>query len=264
MKQARVKYDKIIATMYFKDKIYLRKPQYFLIFLYGLLSKPLDDRSPIIKKLVEKGFSIICPEYIGTFSSYGKCNFKNSIDTVLQTIKFLKKGKAKNLWSGDKFIWKTKEIVLIGGSYGGSIALVAAARSEVRNIVAAAPVIDWKEHFKQKKYNLYGIIKRGFGNVWRINKKYWKKFVEGKLNLSPIEYIRFLKDKNILLIHGKKDRVVSINKTNEFYEMLKKGGGNHKKIVLTNEGHVELKIFENSRILGSFLLWLKNNSSGVN
>lgn len=272
---ARVRYGKILTMIYFKGhngQWYFdsNKPQRFLVFLYGLPSHPFDEHTPMVKKFLKEDFIIVCPEYIGTFSSYGECNLQNSIDTALQTIKFLKKGRGKNLWDLTEFQWRVKDITLIGGSYGGSVALVAGAKSkDIKNIVAISSPIDWKTHSrmleeKEDIYELYNIVRRGFENVWRISSKEdWDKFAKGELDMNPIDYIDSLKNKNVLIIHGAKDQVVNVKRAHELYEKLKNGKGKCKKIILPKEKHIGLRIFEKPKIFDQFVSWLEDLKSNV-
>jgi len=109
----KVRYGKILAVLYFSGKMKIIllifiSLQRFLVFCYGLPGKPLDENSQIVKKFLEKNFIIVCPEYIGTFSSYGRFCVKGVVETILETIKFLKKGEAIELWNLKKFAGELK------------------------------------------------------------------------------------------------------------------------------------------------------------
>lgn len=267
----KVRYGKILSMIYFMR----RSSSYFpdsnkgyriLIFCYGIPGRPLDETSPVIKNFLKekKDCLVVCPEYIGTHSSYGKFTIKNAIKTIIKTIKFIKKGETRELWSQRSFSWKVKNISLIGGSFGGSIALVAGAKSDdVRNIIAIAAPIDWNTHAKipgeeEDLENLYNVIKRGWKNLWRIrDKKDWKSFVSGKLGINPIEYVKNLKSKNVLLIHGKQDRIVSPERSKLLLSELQKRKGNCKLIFTEDKGHFGIQILTDKNLIKRVINFLE-------
>ena len=269
VKICKVRYGKILANLYFpgpRRKYYLnsKTPKRFLVFCYGLPGKPLDENSETVKKFLKNDFVVVCPEYIGTFSSYGKFYIENTIETVLKTIKFIRKGEARELWSMQRCHWKTKDITLIGGSFGGSVALVAGAKSRgVKNIIAISSPIDWREHSKSKKEEnleeLYSIIKRGWENIWRIaSKKNWQKFVSGKLDMNPVDYIKELRNKNIMLIHSQNDKVVSVQRSITLFQQLKEGRGKSELLILKNERHCSNNILAKEKVFKETSLFLKS------
>jgi len=260
----KVRYGKILAVLYFSGKmknnfIDFYKPQRFLVFCYGLPGKPLDENSQIVKKFLEKNFIIVCPEYIGTFSSYGRFCVKGVVETILETIKFLKKGEAIELWNLKKVCWRVKDITLIGGSFGGVMALVVGAKSkEVKNIIAIASPSNLREQGKLKGEenleNLYDVIKRGWENIWRIrSKKDWDEFIKGESDINPVDHVKELRNKNIFLIHGQKDKTVSVKRSVDLFEELKKGKKEYKLLILKNEGHCNNYILAKKKVFKEVL-----------
>ena len=266
----KVRYGKILANLYFpatRKRYYLnsKTPKRFLVFCYGLPGKPLDENSEVVKKFLKNNFIVVCPEYIGTFSSYGKFYVEDTIKTVLETIRFIGKGKSREIWNMQKCHWKVKDITLIGGSFGGSVALVAGAKSrKVKNVIAISSPIDWGDHSKSEEEEnleeLYNIIKRGWENIWRIgSKKNWDKFVSGKLDMNPIDYIKGLKSKNVMLIYGQNDKVVSVQRSITLFQRLKEGRGKSKLLILKNEGHCSNNILAKEKVFKEALLFLKDS-----
>lgn len=204
-----------------------------MVFCYGLPSHPYQHSPAKVEGLIEEGFVLFYPNYVGTWGSYGTMSWENCVSTVLQSIDFLKGGKGENAYNRSSIAWEVKDIVLVGGSFGGSVALVAGAKSkEIKNIVSVAAPTDWRDHSRIAEEpgepidELFNSIKRGWNNLWRIpSKKEWDRLATGKVDLNPIDYIKELRDKNILLIHGELDNIVAVKRSKLLYEQLKTGKG---------------------------------------
>lgn len=256
---ARIRYKGILITFAYSD---LSRPRKFIVLAYGLPDVPPHYKDPVIIKLVEAGFVVVVPQYIGTFDSQGRFTIENMAKTVLQTIELIKKGKAKELFGLTEKTWKSREIILIGGSFGGSVVLVAGAKSrDVKKIVAIAPPTDWRTHGKTRyaEEDLmedYYILKRVYPFTWRLpSKKYWTKFCEGKVDLNAVDYISKLKSKKLLLIHGLKDDSVSAERSKNLYEEI--GKAKKKLLLLKNEGHFGHGILRKKRVLDDVLRWIR-------
>lgn len=258
---SRIRYKGILITLAYSD---LTKPQKVIILAYGLPTVPPYYKNPFITKLIKSGFMVAIPQYIGTFDSYGVSNIKNSADTILQTIESIKKNKAKELYELKEISWKAKEIILIGGSFGGSVVLVAGAKSkDIKKIVALAPPTDYRTQGKmrypeEKIMDTYYIIKRAYPFTWRVkSKNVWLKFDRGELDLNPLDYVEKLKTKDIFLIHGLKDNVVNAKRSKQLYDKIKNSGNKKKLLILQREGHIGLEILGKRKIFNEVITWLK-------
>ena len=240
------RFGNIVASMWSKESLESNKEYRFMIFCYGLPSHPYQHNPAKVEKLIEEGFVIIYPNYIGTWASYGTMSWENCVDTVLQTIDFLKEGKGESISSESKFSWKVKDITLVGGSFGGAVVLVAGAKSkDVEYIISVAAPTNWRDHSRISEESrepieeLYYIVQEGWKNLWRIpSKEEWNRLVDGSADLNAVDYINELRNKNVLLIHGEFDDIVAPKRSIDLYNQLKKGNGNHKLIILKNDHHL--------------------------
>ncbi len=216
----------------------------FLIICHGCPSHPYDENPATNQRFMQDGFVLVYPEYIGTGGSDGRCNFENAVDTVLKTIKLLRKGVAKDIKSNHLVKLNSKEIILIGGSFGGSVVLVAGAKSKyIKKIIAVSPVTDWRTHNKldfeeEDLTRMWITIKEGLNNYWRVKEEDYMKLMKGKLDLNPVDYVDILKEKDTFLIHGVYDKDVNYMRSKSLHKKLKSGSGNHKIYISKQKGHV--------------------------
>lgn len=262
LKWARTRHKKILANMYWDDKLNFTKPVKFILSFHGLPSHPYQLNPAPLHAYLEEGFVMVYPEYIGTWGSYGKNTLQSCVETALSIIQFVSKGKAMNILDKIKLSWKAQDIILLGGSFGGSVVLVAGAKSNlVKNVIAVAQPTDYRSHNKKyKEENLnetWRILTDGFKNLWRLDKKFFDKLLSGELDVNPVDYVDKLKNKNILLIHGDNDSSVSVERSIELFNQLKKGNGNHKLIILKNEGHKGNDIIGRGDLSPKIIGWLR-------
>jgi dipeptidyl aminopeptidase/acylaminoacyl peptidase len=238
MVHARIRFDGVLAYFYYlKQKGVRLGSVRCAVLCYGLPGIPPARYHPLVERLVEKGFLVACPEYPGTYGSFGKCNFENAAEAVVKTIEFLRRGKAVELRDLKKLRWKAKEIILVGGSFGGSVALVAGAKSDaVRKIIAIAPVTDYRGRKRTARRNR-PYIERGLANLWRVEKSAWGALAKGGLDINPIDYAPELADKEVFLVHGDCDDTVGITQSTRLLEAMRGGRGKHGLVVMRGEGH---------------------------
>ncbi len=223
------------------------KPRKAIILAHGLPSSPSKPLDQEFSGLLKKGFMIFIPQYRGTFDSYGKSTIENCVDTILDTISFVKRGHATELFSMKNVAWKASEIILIGGSFGASIVLVAGAKSkDVDKIIAIAAPTDYRDAGKRPQYSEEKIsddrriMKRVQPFTWRLSDSTWRKFENGELDINAVDYSRQLSRKRVLLIHGMSDMDVNFRRSGDLYRMINNG---HKArlMLIKNEGHMNLK-----------------------
>ncbi len=237
--------------MWFKEEALDSNKEYrFIILCHGLPSHPYQHTPAKMENVTDAGFVMVFPNYIGTWGSDGTMSWENCVKTILDTVAFVKSGQGKKVtqYADEKAIvrWKVKDITVLGGSFGGSVALVAGAKSKnVKNIISIAAPTNWKNHSKipeepaEPIENLYYAVEDGWKLLWRIpNKEEWMRLVNGSADLNAVDYINALKSKNTLLIHGDADKVVWVNRTKDLHEKIKDGKGKHEIIILRSEGHL--------------------------
>ena len=257
--RARVRSGKVFISFAYSD---LSKPIKVIILAYGLPGSPSNTSDEFVRRFVRCGFVVAIPEYIGTFDSYGKFTPESSVDTILGTIKLFKKGGAKDLLTMDTLHWKAKEIVLVGGSFGASVALVAGAKSKlIKKIVSLAAPTNYGAHTDPDEESViddYHVLKRAFPFTWRLtSKKVWTDLYKGRLDLNAVDHTKSLKGKNVLLIHGMKDKVVNFRNSTQLYGLIKGGKSRKKLILLKHEGHFGLRALRKPNVFNHVIRFLK-------
>ena len=260
MKTYRVKFEGIVASMILPDE----KVGNFIILCYGLPGYPPHHQNRFVLKLVENGFSVIIPEYTGSFSSGGVCNILNSIETIQRTVVFLFGNCGLDYWSNKSINWLCNKISIVGASFGGSVALVCGAKSpKIKNIVSISGPTNYRDHNKKYKEEdlegLYDIISEVYGNVWRVDKASWDIFLNGEIDINPVDYIKELMNKNVFLVHSKDDETTCYKRSLELNESIKSGNGVHEILILETGGHV---IFQSLKeeTADKIIVWLKSLS----
>jgi len=257
------RFGKIKATVWFYERLEKDRKYRFMIFCHGLPGHPYQFNPAKIECLIKRGFVLVFPDYIGTWASYGNMSWENCVATILQTIAWLKKGEGRELRDNTKVGWGLKDIILVGSSFGGSIALVAGAKSDdIQKIISFAAPIDYRSHSKIKGEDepiedLYEVVVREAGALWRIaDKGEWRRLVRGDADINPIDYVEFLKNKDVFLVHGDKDRVVSVKRSDNLFRSLRTGKGTHKILILKGEKHIGYDSICQKNLMPKILRWL--------
>lgn len=210
------------------------------ILLPGIPGSLFSDRSELVKKLVKDRFVIIAPEYFGTYSSGGRFTFENAVESVLLVIEALEKSESfYDIWTRKKFNVKPRnKILLLGGSFGASVALVACAKSRLANHVIAISTQATFRKSQESNREMLRIMEEGFPHIYRSDASSRKRFERGSVDLNAIEYATELGRKNVLLIHGMKDDIVRYRQSLKLYQrILKEKGGRKQVILLEDRGH---------------------------
>src|SRR3989338_2377610 len=188
-------YKGIILHLWSRERLRSDKKYRFLIFCYGLPSHPYQHNPAKLENFLEKNYVLIYPQYLGTWGSNGNMSWENCVHTILETVMFINNHKGINTYDQAEISWNVNDISIVGGSFGGSIALVSGAKSEfIKNIIAIASPTNWRNHSRIPEESaepieeLYDTIQRGWKNLWRIpNKKEWKRLVDGSADINPID-----------------------------------------------------------------------------
>jgi dipeptidyl aminopeptidase/acylaminoacyl peptidase len=242
---AVVRFGEIVASIWSKDNLRPNLEYRFMIVCPGLPGHPYSRNPAKLEGLIEKGFVIVYPDYIGTWASYGTLSWEKCVDTVLQSIEFVKLGKEESAYDRSKISWKVKDIALLGGSFGGSVVLVAGAKSkDIRSIISVAAPTNWRNHSRipdepgEPIDELFDSIMRGWENLWRIpSRKEWDRLARGEVDLNAVDYLEELRGMNTLLIHGEVDNIVTPQRSIDLHQKLQNGRGKHELLILSGEGH---------------------------
>lgn len=207
-----------------------------ITFCYGIPSHPFDRFPFGLESYLRQGYILAYPHYEGTFGSNGLCTLENAVDSVVSTVQALLKGELHDLMSEEKLEIDPRRVVLAGGSFGGSVALLAASKSdEINDVISVAGPIDYRERNFSR---LEGKLRRAYEKEWHIDPSIWERLSQGRLDINPIDYVDRLKTKNTYLIHGETDPAVPVEQSVRLHKMLRGGFGKHKILIEPNVGHI--------------------------
>jgi len=229
----RIKTGNVLAEFYYTPS---STNNAAIVFCYGIPSHPFDRFPFGLESYLRQGYMLVYPHYEGTFGSDGLCTIENAVDSVVMTTRALFAGGLYDLLSEKHLNIKPQRVVLAGGSFGGSVALIAAAKSdEIKDVISVAGPIDYGGMSFSR---LASRLRKAYKKEWDINPLAWKTFSQGRADINPIDYVGKLKKKNTYLIHGEVDPVVSADHSIRLHKRLRNNLGKHRILIEPNIGHV--------------------------
>ncbi len=229
-----------------------------IVLAYGMPGSPLSVFDKLVIKLTKKGFGVAIPEYIGTFDSFGKFDFKNAVDSLIYTIDSIKNNRSYDLFTNKKISSKVKHIILIGGSFGGSIVLIAGAKSKfVDMIVAIAPVTDYSGKLNYENEtgidDLANQIHILQPVTWKVSDSAIKELKSGHIDINPILHVKDIAKKKVILIHGLNDKCVNYKRSLDLYYSLLFFNCDVKLNLIPKLGHIGISVLRKPKIYNSVL-----------
>ena len=209
-----------------------RKRQRVIVLCDGMPSMP--RKQPLAEFLAGKGFWVIYPRWRGAWESGGHFLAQSPEIDIRDVIDELPKGLRESAF-GKKFKLSPDEIFVIGGSFGGTAAILSSLDPRVTKVVANCPVVDWsilrEEQNKETSNKSYaGYIREAFGNGYRLSEKNWNKLHSGNF-YNPVRHIKELSPAKILMFHAKDDPYVPWRSVSAFaveaavkLKLLRRGG----------------------------------------
>jgi esterase/lipase len=193
----------------FEFTIPLKKQKGVILLLNGMPSVPKQNK--LMESLSKSGYVAIFPRYAGTWESSGLFLAKSPVDDIRQLCSELnsKKLLIEN-YAHKKIKILTSNIIIIGTSFGGTVALHLADDPLVKKVIALSPVIDWKYYAGAKtheiNHQLKNFIREGFGQAYRFKDQGWERLAEGKL-LAQIKNMPKKMSSKITIVFDKADTV---------------------------------------------------------
>jgi pimeloyl-ACP methyl ester carboxylesterase len=208
------------------------KTQRVIILCDGMPSIP--RKQPLAEFLASKGYWVFYPRYRGAWESGGEFLARSPHLDILDVIGGLKK-EFRELAFGKRFRMRADEVFVIGGSFGGTAAILSSLDSRVKKVVANCPVVDWgilrseqKKETSNPSYAAY--IREAFGNGYRLSDKNWKKLSGGNF-YSPIYHARKITGSKVIMFHAQDDPYIPYRSVQRFarltgvkLKLLKRGG----------------------------------------
>jgi len=192
-----------------------------IILLPGLPEYPLPKQ--LMLDLANAGYFVIYPRYRGTFESDGEFLSRSPAYDILELLTFLEKTKKiTELYSPSEKLIEFSKVVVLGPSFGGSVALHLSQLTEkISKYLVFAPVLDFKSHgniqSEQDLKNLLRFLEQGYKNVYRFKKENFYKLLKGEI--LPSAFDNKIDSSKIVLIHGNKDPSVSFQNSKKFAEL---------------------------------------------
>lgn len=226
-----------------------------IVFCYGMPSHPFDRFPFGLEAYLRQGYILAYPHYEGTFGSDGICTLENAVDSVVMTAQAVLNEDIHDLISGEQMNIGARRVILVGGSFGGSVALLAAAKSnKINTVISVAGPTDYRGRDFSK---LEDTLKRAYKKEWNVEPLVWKALAQRTIDINPIDYADTLRQKNTYLIHGADDPIVSPEHSTKLYEMLRNGLGKHRILIEPSVGHIGSHYIGVEHVHNSVESWLK-------
>lgn len=221
-----------------------------IILSDGMPSIP--RKQPLAEFLSAKGYWVFYPRYRGAWESGGEFLARSPHLDILDVIGGLSK-EFRELAFGRRFRVLPDELFVIGGSFGGTAAILASLDSRVTKVVANCPVVDWtilpreeKKETSNPSYTAY--IRSAFGNGYRLSEKNWNKLRGGKF-YNPSYYARDVTASKVLMFHAQDDPYVPYQSVKKFARFtgvrlkLFRRGGHLSTDLMVRRHWREIKVF---------------------
>lgn len=195
------------------------KKQRVIVLCDGMPSIP--RKQGLASFLAAKGYWVFYPRYRGAWESDGEFLRTSPAQDILDVIDELPKG-VRDVTFGEKFPLSPHEIFVIGGSFGGAAAILAALDPRVKKAIANCPVVDWRvlsasEKAETSNPSYAAYIREAFGNAYRLSDRNWKKLHAGKF-YNPAFQIEEIDPTKILMFHAQDDPFVPYRSVQRFAE----------------------------------------------
>jgi len=196
------------------------KPLPGLIYCSGF---PGDKESAlkIAKALSGGGYSVLEFDYRGIRESEGEVDFTSQVDDLKSALTYLEARKEV----------KKELIGVVGHCYGGMMGIVTAAKDlRIKAVAAWDTPGNYKRSLKAMRSPVGNIYMRMY--IWLQRSQYrGRNILDQMKNLShldPMDYVKEISPKPLLIIHRKNDLNVPVDHAHEIYEE----AGEPKKLVI--------------------------------
>ncbi len=183
-----------------------RKRHELILLCDGMPSIP--RKQSLAAFLAEKGYWVIYPRYRGAWESGGSFLEKSPHQDLLDVLDSLP-GVLEDIAFGERFALRPERVFIIGGSFGGAAALLAARDSRVTKVLANCAVVDWSildraELAETSRESYPSYIREAFGNAYRLRERNWNKLRGGRF-YSPWHHRAEIDGGKVMMIHAKDD-----------------------------------------------------------
>jgi pimeloyl-ACP methyl ester carboxylesterase len=208
MQMSRVRFARDIVTEFLPPAGRGRRVR-VIVLCDGMPSIP--RKQLLAEFLSAKGYWVFYPRYRGAWESGGEFLERSPHEDILDVIGGLEK-EFRELAFGRRFRVRADEIFVIGGSFGGSAAILCSLDARVKKVIANCPVVDWSILAREQKketlnpsYAAY--IREAFGPAYRLSDRNWKKLRNGKF-FNPTYHTQQITGAKIMMFHAQDDPYV--------------------------------------------------------
>jgi esterase/lipase len=183
-----------------------RKRQRVIILCDGMPGIP--RKQPLAEWLARKGYWVFYPRYRGAWESGGEFLARSPHEDVLDVIGGLQK-PIREAAFGKVFNAEPDEVFVIGGSFGGTAAILCSLDPRVKRVIANCPVVDWsilhsalRAETTNRSYVAY--LRDAFGQGYRLSEKNWNMLYTGTF-FNPVHHADEIDPSKIMMFHAKDD-----------------------------------------------------------
>lgn len=166
-----------------------------------------------IEYLQEQGYHVFSALYTGIYQSEGTFLATNPVDDYQALIDTVRSGKIDNLYTNKQEEFTTKNVIFLGSSFGGSIALGAATKYNPDKLLLFAPVWDWSEQDDLEQEVTFA--QKAFKHVYRLgfnNEQEMLDLLTSYEELQPSNYTKHINCPTLAL-HDPEDKIVLYKQT---------------------------------------------------
>jgi len=186
-----------------------RKKERAIVLCDGMPSIP--RKQSLAEFLSAKGYWVFYPRYRGAWESGGEFLERSPHEDILDVIGGFQ-NEFRELAFGRKFRLRPEEFFVIGGSFGGTAAILCSLDARVKKVIANCPVVDWailpREQKKETSNPSYAAhIREAFGQAYRLSDRNWKKLSNGKF-YNPTYHASEITGAKIMMFQAQDDPYV--------------------------------------------------------
>lgn len=231
-----------------------------IILLHGSVGRDGDILN-LGKSLSKEGFNVMIYNYPGSWRSEGLKTDRSALESVKSALEF-----ARSEATVQNFKIDTAEIVLAGHSYGGGMALIAAALDPgIHRVIsiAGADLYETANELQQnpeKRQNFQQMVDQLLKNQTVARGTSGKEYVETMLSdkdrYNTVKYAEKLAQKHVLLLTGWLDRFKPMERyTLPLYRALQTNGAPDVKIMAFETNHEFISA--EKEMTEAIIKWLK-------
>jgi esterase/lipase len=218
MQMLRTRFARYIVTE-FLPPARRRKKERVIILCDGMPSIP--RKQPLAEFLSAKGYWVFYPRYRGSWESGGEFLKRSPHEDILDVIGGLQR-EFRDLAFGRRFRVRADEIFVIGGSFGGTAAILCSIDARVKKVIANCPVVNWailrgeqEKETSNRSYATY--IREAFGRAYRLSNRNWEKLSHGKF-YNPADRAKEITAAKVMMFHAQDDPFVPYQTVVKFAE----------------------------------------------